>query len=134
MTHMENRTTRNYLVTLLFSFFASYFALQNLQIAVNWTTLALAVIVIFALLSVPCNLKLDKKNTIFLGLFVLLLTLANSLGSHILIGNSTYYDLRTQSYVTAYGWCDVVGIPVMLFLLYRVCKQVLCWIPGGYCI
>ena len=119
------------LKTLLCSFPASYFVLENLRINVNWTTLALAVLLIYALFTIPCGLKLNKKDMFLLGLFAILLAIANNLGSHIHIEQSPYTDLRTQSYLTGYGWSDVVGIPVMVLLLYRGLKQALCWIPRG---
>ena len=119
------------LKTLLFSFLASYFVLENLRITVNWTTLALAVLLIYALFTIPCGLKLNKKDMFLLGLFAILLAIANNLGSHIHIEQHPYTALREQSYLTDYGWSDVVGIPVMALLIYHGLKQALCWIPRG---
>lgn len=133
MKKLELKTKPLYI--LLFAFFASYFVLENFRITVNWTTLALSVLVLYVLFSVPCKLKVDRKGVFLLFLFAALLAIANNLGSHIHIEQSPYTDLREQSYLTDYDWSDVVGIPVMVFVLYQALKQALCWIPRGgqYC-
>lgn len=131
MMQKEKKVPVESLKTLLCSFPASYFVLENLRINVNWTTLALAVLLIYALFTIPCELKLNKKDMFLFGIFAILLAIANNLGSHIHIEQSPYTDLRTQSYLTDYGWNDIVGIPVMVLLIYQGLKQALCWIPRG---
>lgn len=131
---MEQKKTKIQMRSLgiiLFSFFISSFMLENLRITVNCTTFSLAVIAIYALFSVKFRFELDKRRKFLLIIFVLLLSLANNLGSHIHIGQSPYTDLRDQSYLTKYGWSDAVGIPAMIIVFYQGMKQLLYWMPRG---
>ena len=116
---------------LLCSAIAAYFVLLNLRIVANSTTAIAGMLCLFAIFSVKRPEFQNKRVSNTLWLLSVLLVLANSMGSHISIGQQPYSDLMDTSFITAYGWKDVVGIPLTALVFYRTFSLVLYWLPEG---
>lgn len=116
---------------LFFAFLVSDTVLENFRINVNCTTYMFSTISIYLLLAIPCRLKLKNKEKVSLAFFAVLLSLANSFGSHIHIGQQPYWDLRDQSYFMNYGWIDLFKTLVLSYILYHGLKQAVYWMLSG---
>ena len=97
----------------------SYFTLLNLRININSTNILILSIILFALFNIHLYFNINKKYKCIILVFSTLLSIANNIGSHIIIGQAPYNDLIDKSCVTSYGWPDIIGIIIINIVLYR---------------
>ena len=114
---------KNYIVYISLQFLLyiifSYFTLLNLRISINSTNILILSIILFALFNIHLYFNINKKYKCIILVFSTLLSIANNIGSHIIIGQAPYNDLIDKSCVTSYGWPDIIGIIIINIVLYR---------------
>ena len=114
------RSNVNYsFIIFILCLIVSYFVLQNLRIKTNSTNCFIASILIFILFYIHIRQIKGVKNNCLVLIFSLLLSMANSLGSHVMIAQAPYNDLMDKSYISPYGLNDIIGIIAMVIIIYR---------------
>lgn len=111
--------TKYILIIFILSLAISYFVLQNLRIVTNSTNWFIIAILTFTLFNIRIQHIKGIKNNFLILLFSLLLSVANSLGSHVMISKNPYSDLMDKSYIYNYGLSDIIEIIVMIAFIYR---------------